>query len=99
MTIEWSEYAEDQLTAMKWSGRLGVDDDGYPLEPPHSGSGGLDHVISQNILKPVRVYGCRHCGADIFFKNRLPHSMSGAQHRCLADAAARKALAATEPQK
>ena len=83
----WGEYTEDHLSALRWSGDLDLDNDGYPVQPPHNGAGGFDHAISNSITQPARVYGCRHCGADITFRNRLPHNTNGTPHRCLEDAA------------
>lgn len=77
--ITWSDENEDQLVQLRWSGEY--EDD----QPPHVGSGGWDHIIGQRIYKPVNVYGCRYCGADVRFKNRLPQNLNGTAHRCLAE--------------
>lgn len=75
---------ESQLIALEWSGQLFVDDDGYPLQPPYEGCGGLDHFVRYG-SKRASSYMCRYCDKPIGFLNRLPYNIDGSAHRCLAE--------------
>lgn len=84
---KWGEVADDHYVALSWSGGLGVDNDGYPLEPPSSDpslSGGLDAWISQRTRGYP--YRCKFCQECITFADRKPFSLpDGSPHRCLAN--------------
>ena len=90
----FSEIADDHYTALSWSGGLGRDDDGYPLEPPSddpSHSGGLNAWMAQAARPRITEYRCKFCRSLIGFASRKPLNLvDGSAHRCLAEAAARR---------
>ena len=88
---DWNEIAGDHHAALSWSGGLGIDDDGYPLEPPSSDpslSEGLNVRIALAMQRKVAPYRCKFCRSLIGFLDRKPLNLvDGSPHRCLAEAA------------
>ena len=88
---EWNEIADDHYVALSWSGGLGIDNDGYPLEPPSSDPSmneGIDARIARSIQRRVVEYRCKFCRSLIGFLDRKPLNLvDGSPHRCLANAA------------
>jgi hypothetical protein len=84
----WNQIADDHYTALSWSGGLGRDNDGYPLEPPSEWpavSGGIDAHIARAVRQSA--YLCKFCGGAIGFVDRKPYNRAdGKPHTCLADA-------------
>ena len=86
---DWNEIAGDHHAELSWSGELGCDADGYPLDPPSNNpsiNGGIDAWIGRATQSRVSTYRCKFCRSLIGFMNRKPLNLvDGSPHRCLAE--------------